>query len=149
MIYVADTTFPANGAASSLTRQVLKVTKGLVYRVEFWFPPACEGLVHVALFDGGWQWLPTTRGVYLAANAAQLSFDDLYFKTTPPYEFTIQGYNTDDTFNHVLQIRLGMVSTTQFIARFLPGYAPAESKALLTSVEEEQKLLQQELLERG
>ena len=43
-------------------RTVLKVSRGLVYKVEVDFPPGPTGLLKVQIFDGGHQVWPSTPG---------------------------------------------------------------------------------------
>jgi hypothetical protein len=120
MIYTADITTPANTAKASLVRTVLRVTKGLVYKVEFYFPSGSAGLMGAAVFDGGFQCWPSTVGAFFTSDNETISFDDMYLKFAAPYQFDILTYNTDDTYDHVVGVRIGLVSRDVFLARFLP-----------------------------
>lgn len=125
MIYTADIdtdgagTYPAN--APMIT--TIKVTKGLVYRVEIEFPPGAAGLHHVVIFDGGYQVWPSTPGQTFHGGWSLIGFDDTYLKLSAPYEFKAYSWNLDDTYDHLVQVRIGMVSNEVFMARYLPTYA--------------------------
>lgn len=124
MIYTANITTPKNTAQTALKRTVLRVTKGLVYRVEFHFPPGPSSLVGLAVFDGLYQAWPSSLGVFFATDDETVEFDDMYLKEAAPFQFDIMTYNTDDTYDHTVAVRIGLVSKDVFLARFLPtkGY---------------------------
>jgi len=124
MIYTANITTPANTAATSLKHTVLHVTKGLVYKVEFYFPSGSAGLMGVAVFDGGFQLWPSTVGEFFCSDDETIDFDDMYLKEAAPYQLDLYSYNDDDTYDHVVAVRVGLVSREVFLARFLPtkGY---------------------------
>jgi len=124
MIYLANITTPKNTAITALQKTVLRVTKGLVYKVEFHFPSGSAGLMGVAVFDGLYQVWPSSIGQFFVSDNETIRFDDLYLKENPPFEFQIYTYNLDDTYGHVFDLRVGLVSSDTFIARFLPfkGY---------------------------
>jgi len=124
MIYTANITTAKNTAKTALKKTILSVTKGLVYKVEFYFPSGSAGLMGVAIFDGLFQVWPSTVGEFFNSDNETISFDDLYLKEAAPYEFAIYSYNEDDTYNHSVGVRIGLVSKDAYIARFMPyaGY---------------------------
>lgn len=120
MIYTANITTPKNRAKTNLKKTVLHVTKGLVYKVEFYFPPGSAGLMGVAVFDGLYQVWPSSVGEFFVGEDHVVSFDDMYLKESAPFEFQIYTYNTDDTHGHFVSVRIGLVSSEVFLARFMP-----------------------------
>lgn len=120
MIYQASIVTAKNTAASAPKHTVLAVTAGLVYRVEFHFPSGSAGLMGVAVFDGLFQVWPSTAGQVFVSDNETIAFDDLYLKEKAPFQFDIYTYNTDDTYDHVFDFRVGLVSNEVFMARFLP-----------------------------
>jgi len=123
MIYTTDITTPANTAKNDPLITVGKVTKGLVYRVEIEFPPGAAGLHHVVIFDGGYQVWPSTPGQTFHGGWSIIGFDDTYLKMAAPFEFKAYSWNLDETYDHLIQVRIGMVSDEVFMARYLPTYA--------------------------
>lgn len=121
MIYTAHITYTSGGSADDPVRTKLQITKGLIYRVEIQFPPGCAGLVHTQIFDGVLQLWPSTIDDSFAADSTVIGFDDSYFKLTAPYFLDILGYNLDDTYDHTIGYRIGLVSKDLFIARFVPS----------------------------
>jgi len=120
MIYTANITTPKNKLTTDLKKTVLKVTKGLVYKVEVYFPPGSAGLMGVAVFDGLFQVWPSSVGEFFIGEDHVISFDDLYLKVTEPFEFQCYTYNTDSKNPHFVSVRIGLVSKEVFLARFLP-----------------------------
>lgn len=147
MIYSHKITIAASKPASDPQHDVLKVTKGFVYKVEVHFPPGCAGLAHIAIFDGGFQCWPSTTGDSFNTDGYCISFDDSYLKLVAPYQFDIYGYNEDDTWPHTIQVRIGMVSSDLFIARFLPTVAYEELLNLIRAEEKAQEERRAEVLE--
>lgn len=120
MIYTANITTVKNTAKTALKKTTIRVTKGLVYKVEFYFPPGSAGLMGLAVFDGLYQVWPSSVGEFFLGNDLTISFDDLYLKESAPFEFQCYTYNTDDTNNHLVIPRIGLISNDMFMARFLP-----------------------------
>jgi len=120
MIYTANITIPANTAAANPTLGRVKISLGLIYKVELQFPPGCGGLAHVVINDGGYQVWPSTLDSDFATDDYTISFEDSYLKQADPSELQIYGYNEDETYPHTIQVRLGVASKDEFMARYLP-----------------------------
>ncbi len=120
MIYTANITTVKNTAKSSLKKTTIRVTKGLVFKVEFFFPAGSAGLMGLAVFDGLYQVWPSTVGEFFLSDDETIRFDDLYLKESAPFEFQCYTYNIDDTYDHLVIVRIGLVSSEVFMARFMP-----------------------------
>jgi len=134
MIYSKYITTPANTSEKLPKRTVLKVTKGLVYKVEIMFPPGSAGLLRCAIFDGFYQAWPSTSGEYFRTEMETISYPDTYLKEAQPFQFDIITWNEDNTYDHALVVRLGMVSERVFMARFLPTYGWEEFEKMLKEI---------------
>jgi len=97
------------------------LTSGLIYQFELYFPPGSCGLLHVAVFDGGYQAWPSEQEETFFGDNTLISFPDRYYIASPRKAFTISHWNEDDTYAHSFQIRIGQVSAEVFIASFLPS----------------------------
>jgi len=120
MIYTANITTAKETSKLDPKRTVLRVTKGLVYRVEFFFPQGSAGLMGVAVLDGLFQIWPSSVGEFFVTNNETIGFDDLLEKQAAPFEFCILTYNLDVQYDHFVSVRVGLVSKEVFLARFLP-----------------------------
>ncbi|MBA7717002.1 hypothetical protein ES703_126089 [subsurface metagenome] len=120
MIYLANIKTDMKTPKTGLKKTTISVTKGLVYKVEFYFPAGSAGLMGVAVFDGLFQVWPSSVGEFFIGEDQVVSFDDLYLKEAAPFQFQCYSYNTDDTYDHAVSVRIGLVSKDVFQARFLP-----------------------------
>lgn len=137
MIYTANITTPKNTSQSSLKKTTISVTKGLVYKVDFYFPPGPAGLMGVAVFDGLFQVWPSTVGDFFVSDDETIRFDDMYLKESAPFEFQVYTYNVDDTYDHVVAVRIGLVSSDMFLARFMPARGREQFVKMRKRMEEE------------
>ena len=120
MIYTIDCKTETTHTIASPLHSVLKVSKGLVYKVEAQFPSGCAGLCHLIICDGSFQVWPSTRGETWHPDGFIISFEDTYLKRSAPYQFDIYTYNLDEKYPHTPQVRIGLVTEEIFMARFLP-----------------------------
>jgi len=120
LIYSANIITSSGQTALDPKRTILKLTKGLIYKVEIDFPSGSAGLAGVMVCDGSYQVWPSSKGEWFTGDSSNIVFEDMYIKETDPFEFVIYSYNTDDTYDHLINIRIGLVSKEVFMARFLP-----------------------------
>ncbi|GAH25154.1 unnamed protein product, partial [marine sediment metagenome] len=95
-------------------------------------------------------WLSTPGETFFGDNTT-IYFDDRYWIKAPDHRLLIFTYNTDDTYPHMLQVRIGQVLEDVFISSFLPGLAQkdvAQMIAKILTAQEDVKAAQQkELIE--
>ena len=151
MIYTATVTSVKDTASTSPDKTVLQVSRGLIYKIDVYFPPGSAGLMGVKIMDSIYQMYPSTPGTWFVGDNNTISFDDVYLKESGPYVFDIYHYNTDDTNSHSVIIRIGMLTKTRYMARFLPDLSFTAMKDYFAGIAAEQELIQQaavdELLE--
>lgn len=141
MIYTANIKTAKDTAQTALQKTTILVTKGLVYKVEFYFPFGSAGLLGVAVFDGLFQVWPSTVGEFFIGEGQVVAFDDLYLKETAPFQFQCYTYNEDDAYEHMVSVRIGLVSREVFQARFLPTRGQDYLTKLLENIAAEQQEL--------
>lgn len=142
----------ADPTESVITRTPLLVTKGLVYKVELYFPRGSAGLLGVAIFDGFFSVWPSNAGEFFTGDDELISFDDLYLKEAAPFQLDIYTYNYDDTYPHSVDVRVGLVSKEAYQARFLPSIAWgdfAEMMSRLLAEQAEKQAVQKEKIAEG
>lgn len=139
MIYPITIETAANVTQGSPTRNHLRVSKGLVYFIELYFPSGSEGLLHVSIFDGGFQVWPTAYGTSFVGDDVHFFYDDLYIKEVAPFEFTIYTWNEDTAYAHSVIIRIGLVTKDIFISRFLPSMMYKEFEKVYMNILKEQE----------
>lgn len=131
MIYTLTKTTPNDQDADNPLRSILTVTKGLVYRIEVEFRPGASGTLHIQIYDGGYQVWPSTPGESFNTDGKTIGFDDTYLKLNPPYQFDVLTWCESASYDHEIQVRIGMVSPEIFMARFLPTYGYQELTKIL------------------
>lgn len=139
MIYSANIKTLQDGHTWDPMRTPLKVTKGLVYKIEINFPPGSAGLMGVAIFDGSYSVWPSTIGQWFIGDGIVISFDDMYLKEAAPYQFDIYTYNKDTKYDHSVDVRVGLVSKDMFKARFLPTISNKQFFELLAGAQRERE----------
>lgn len=141
MIYTANITTEEDRGKDNLKKTNIHVTKGLVYKVEFYFPPGSAGLMGVAVFDGLYQVWPSTVGEFFISDDETIDFDDMFFKEAAPFEFQCYTYNEDTKHPHMVGVRIGLVSKEVFQARYLPMKSELVFTAVLAQMQAERKEL--------
>ncbi|KKM79601.1 hypothetical protein LCGC14_1348350 [marine sediment metagenome] len=142
MVYTASITTPKiTYPRTSPLRTILPINKGLVYKVEFDFPPGSAGLLGCMISDGGFQVWPSSLGSWFTGDSIVIGFDDVYLKESAPYQFNIFTYNDDDTYEHLIHVRIGLVTNEIFMARFLPSMAYKDFAEALLQIQAEQTVI--------
>lgn len=132
MIYTSTITTDANTSEASAKETVLRVGKGLIWRIEVEFPPGCAGLAHLKINDGSYQVFPATPGETFASDGTVIGFDDLYLKNAAPYEFLVTTWNLDEAWSHTLQVRVAMASSEAFMSRYMPSISWDKFNKMMT-----------------
>lgn len=147
MIYAVDITTAREGSEGAAVPTILGVTSGLVWLLEVDFPPGCCGLSHIRIFDGSYQVFPATPGESFHGDNVTLHLEDLYFKTRAPFEFRVETWNTDEKWDHTLQVRVGMAMTRAEMSRYMPALAWENFEQLMAETIARQEAERQARLE--
>lgn len=109
MLFRFGITTPANTAESNKKKTLLKVSYGIVSQIDIQFPPGPTGLLHLHINNALHQVWPFNTGEDFASHNVNISFRDFIPVLVEPYEFQAFTWNTDDTFNHLVIIRIGVL----------------------------------------
>lgn len=93
-----------------------KITKGLIYQVDFYFPPGPSGLVGVKILEGSLTLYPLGGSDYLIGDNIKYSFSDLHNFNIETNLLDIYTYNIDEAYEHLIQITIGVVSEQTYVA---------------------------------
>lgn len=91
--------------------------------------------------DGGFQVWPSSLGNWFTGDSIVIGFDDVYLKESAPYHFNIFTYNDDDSYDHSINIRIGLVTNEIFMARFLPSMGYKDFAEALLKIQADQTVL--------
>jgi len=106
MLYDFPLTIPADTKANAPVEQDVRLTHGVITRLEVEFHPGCNGMVYAYVRRGLHQLFPinpdgkarTDGGVVGASTYIELFY--------PPYELTLGGYSPGTAYDHELIYRL-------------------------------------------
>jgi len=129
MFYEHDIVIPPNTHTETFLSQTLRLTRGIIKRVDLVFPAGCAGLVGVRIVKHSFQVIPLNYPKWIETDAETVSIQSEIDLTEIPYELEFQGYNLDDTFEHTIRVRVLME----------PASLPFRQK---TPMQESEELLQ-------
>jgi hypothetical protein len=109
MFYSFDLLIPARTTIDHPVSLACVVSSGVVERVMVIFPTGCATLAHVRVFRSAHQLWPSNLDGSFASDGEFLDFDEDYPVLDSPFEFTMRGWNDDDTYSHTVTLRLGVV----------------------------------------
>lgn len=139
MVYNQIITSTKDKSEAEATNDIIHVTWGLVYFIEVYFPPGSGGLLHMRLLDGSYCMFPATPGQSFIGNNTIFRYDDLYLKEAEPFQFVVQHWNEDDTYDHKFMVNIGMVSQEVYRARFMPTVANEHFKRMIAELQTEKQ----------
>lgn len=146
MVYSKTISTPPLTVETSPLITRLKVLRGLIYKVDFYFPPGSSGLLHCYVKDGNYQVYPTNYPDSFFGDNVTVSFEDLYEIVSEGRALDIVTWNEDSEFAHILQFRIGVVSKDEYKARWLPAAQEGIIDSLLSKVSAEQAATRQSQL---
>lgn len=114
MYHDVSFTIPANTAETVPEEQQVKLSHGIIHRVEVGFPRGCAGLAHLRIRDGLHQVWPTNPQGSFNSDDYTIPIDDRYELFDEPFILTLVGWNYDDTFDHTLEVRIGILPAEYF-----------------------------------
>lgn len=110
MYYDFSFAIPANTTKASPKELDVKLTHGVIHRIEVGFPPGCAGLAHLQIRRGLHQVWPTNPQGSFNTDGYTIPINEYYELATEPYILTLVGWNLDDTYPHTLEVRFGILS---------------------------------------
>lgn len=110
--YEQKITVAANVVAGSPTSQIITLAKGFVSHVWIRFPAGSAGLTGIAIFNEATQLWPGTAATWFTGDNEIVEFDTEYDVPliTATYKLTIKGYNSDDSYEHAVLVRIWVVA---------------------------------------
>lgn len=109
MFYEFAIAVPANTTAAAPVEQEIRITQGVVTRVEVQFPNGCAGLAHCKILHQESQKWPTPPSTSFASDGYTIAVDENFEVDTEPYLLKALCWNLDDTFDHTIYVRVGVL----------------------------------------
>jgi len=104
-------TVPAGTAETSPKEERLKLSKGIIHRVEVEFYPGCRRYVEVVIFHGNYQLYPTNRPGAFSTDGYTIAFDDYYELPAETNELVVSCWSPDADYDHVIVVRIGVMES--------------------------------------
>ncbi|OFW65462.1 MAG: hypothetical protein A2Y74_01515 [Actinobacteria bacterium RBG_13_63_9] len=118
MIYEFPLTVETAHLVGSPVEEEVKLTHGVVHRVEVEFPAGCVGLVHVAIDHFAHQAWPANPSGSFASDDYVVAFDDYLPLLTPPYKLKLRGWTEGTSYDHTVKVRIGLLPESIAKKRF-------------------------------
>ena len=106
MFFAWDITVPANTAESSPKEQILKLTKGIITKVDIFFPAGCHGLVKVRILRNEFQLIPLSKGEWVTGDDAAIPTEGYYEFETIPSKLKFIAHSAGTTYPHTITVRV-------------------------------------------
>ena len=109
MFYDFAITVPKSTTEAIPVEQAMKLTKGVIHRVEIQFPIGTLALAHCKIYHDEHQFLPTNPEGSFASDGYVIPIDENFELSTVPYSLKARCWNDDDTYQHIITIRVGVL----------------------------------------
>ena len=109
MIFSYSVTTPALTLKTAPVITRMKLTGGVIHKMDIAFPPGAQNLMHVTIHDAIHQVLPTNAEGDFASDNEVISFPVSFLLEDHPFEMQIFTWNDDDTYPHTCLVRLGIL----------------------------------------
>jgi hypothetical protein len=106
MLYTLALEITHGTTAATKVEELLKLTDGVITRVEVEFPAGCAGLAHSYARRGLHQVFPTNPDGDLCSDNHTISWNEYEDMAVDPRNLVIGGWNTDDTYDHTITWRV-------------------------------------------
>ena len=119
MYYAWNFTLAADKTEATKTKAVLYLEKGTIVRCEIMFPAGCCGLVYVHINQALHQVYPKNPEYQYIGNGETIISSDEYEIKETPYQLEFYGWNTDDTYNHTITVRIQLVPAKEILRKVI------------------------------
>lgn len=118
MIFAWDITISAGTSAASPKTQILKLSSGVIVKVEIKFASGCHGLVKVRLRHEESQLVPLSRDEWITGDDEAVSFPEFFELWTTPYQLKFLGCSPGTSYAHVVTVRVSVLPKS--VASMIP-----------------------------
>ena len=110
MFYNFAVVVTAGSTEANPTVETLKLTKGIIHRVEVEFPRGCKGYVSLKLYHQEHQVWPSNPPGAFKTDAYTVPIDEHYKLDSAPYSLKARGWAPSATYDHTITVRIGILS---------------------------------------
>lgn len=111
MFYSTTLTVPAGTAENEPATTTLKITKGVIHRVEVEMRSGTDFRVGCRIYHNEYQLFPSNGDGDFKCDGRAVVFDDHVEITRRPYLLEIRGYSPTATYDHDVYVKVGVLSS--------------------------------------
>lgn len=134
MVYVATITTEKSTDITSPLHTSIKAFAGVIYQVEIMFPKGPSGLVGVKIWRANVALYPVDRDEWFIGDGETIRFEDIREMTVSESLIDVFTYNTDTIFDHLIQVRIGVLPVDLYEQRYLPGKSISQLAETFASI---------------
>jgi hypothetical protein len=117
MYFCWDITIPANTLEKLPLRQYLRITKGVITKVDVKFPAGCHKMVKTRLYRHEQQAIPLTRDEWVTGDDEAVPTEIYIDLNAYPYQLKLVACSPDTDYDHTITVRI------QVLPSFAAGFA--------------------------
>lgn len=109
MFYDFSFTVPKNTAKKKPEELDVKLTSGIIHRVEIGFRAGPRNMVYIAIRKGLHQLWPTNPQGSFNSDNFTIVINEFYPLVGKPYILTLQGWSPGTYYDHIVEVRIGIL----------------------------------------
>jgi len=108
MHWAWDIVVPAGTGEWSPVTEILKLSKGVITRIDVKFPAGCHGMVKVRILREEAQLVPLSRKEWLIGDDETVPTESYYELSSSPYQLKFVGCSPGTRFDHMITVRVAI-----------------------------------------
>ena len=109
MFYSYNLTVTIAHTEASPKKDVLDLSAGIIHQVDLLFPSNSTKNIHVRIFHGGYQLIPTNRLEAIRADNTIISTREFFELTPGNNQLIVHSWNTHDSDSLLLSVNIGVL----------------------------------------
>lgn len=119
MLYQESLTIPPNTDSNVPVSQDMELLPGTITKIEILFPPGCNGLAHLEIYQKIHKLWPSSPDASFFGDTYPISWNEDYEVNEIPYSLTLLGWNLDNLYPHTVTVRIAMLTGSDGWADYL------------------------------
>jgi len=129
MLFDFTISTPDNTLETAKQETILTLAQGIITHIEIQFPPGPNGFLHLQIRNALHQLFPYNLNSDFASSNTTFSFHEHIPFLNPPFLLSAFTWNLDDTFDHIVIVRIGILPV-QVAAPWLLSFTAKVKTAL-------------------
>lgn len=109
MFYSFNLTVTTSHTAASPKKDVLELSAGVIHQVDILFPSNSTKNIHVRIFHGSYQLIPTNRLEAIRADNTIISTREFFELPPGANQLIVHSWNTHATDDFLLSVNIGLL----------------------------------------